>query len=243
MSRRLVRVARSAVEYDLDQGALQDHSVDVRTPPVPRNPGQDPAPLVLVVDDAGGGRHIGTDRSFQVEGEPRVGFEVRQPAATSGRWRTADIEAAIDVVKDDFEPPRPSALPTNRRYVDGPAAGERGPDPPIELLLFLGTHDQYNRHRPQVHPRCYCRQLQWPVSWRPSLPVVALVSIASTVPATWLRSSVKLTLSLPRLCHTLVASRLWTSMVTAEFWYAPGPRKLLISNTTPHTTPSVSTVP
>src|SRR6266851_862252 len=218
MSRRLVRVARSAVEYDLDQGALQDHSVDVRTPPVPRHPGQDPAPLVLFVDDAGGGGQIGTDSSFQVERELWVGGEVRQPAPTRGRWLAADVDTAIDVVKDDFEAPRPPALPSDRRYVDGPAAGERGFDPPIELLPLLGTHDHYNRYRPQVHPRRYCRQLQWPVSWRPSLPVVALVSVASTVPVTWLRSSVNVTLSLLLFCHTLVASRLWTSMVTAEFW-------------------------
>src|SRR5260370_29677242 len=133
---------------------------------------------------------MGMGGSFQVEREPWVGFEVGQPAATSGRWRAADVDAAVDVVKHDFEPPRLPALPSDRRYVDGPAPGERGPDPPIELLLFLGIHDQYNRLRPQVHPRCYCRRLQWPVSSKQPLPVVSLVSIASTIPLIWLRSSV-----------------------------------------------------
>src|SRR2546425_10579497 len=74
------------------------------------------------------------------------------------------------------------------------------------------------KYRPgQLMPR-YWRQFQLPESCSPDLPVVALVRVASTVPACWLRSRVNVTLSALPVCHTLVASVLCTSIVMLDPW-------------------------
>ena len=69
------------------------------------------------------------DGALEVEREMRVRLEVEQPGAGPiGARHAGDVQAAVEVVEHDLDPPRETRSPAGRRDVDALAVPERTAD-------------------------------------------------------------------------------------------------------------------
>src|SRR5215208_267522 len=91
---------------DFDKRAVRDHRLELATPDA-RDLLEDPAPLRVVRDLPGRRRDVRLDELLQVERQPLLITEVQQPRSLSiGIREAGDVEAAVEAVQHDLDPPR-----------------------------------------------------------------------------------------------------------------------------------------
>lgn len=77
---------------------------------------EDRAALRRIGDRGSAGRQVRGNGAFQVEGEVRMGEQIRVPVALARR--AGDVDLTVEIVKPDLDPPRLTAPPPARRDVD-----------------------------------------------------------------------------------------------------------------------------
>src|SRR4029079_5692321 len=98
-------------------------------PGVRGDPGEDPAALVGVGDDPGGGREVGTDRAPQGARHARIRLEVVDPGSgAAGAGRATDEQAPVDHVVHDLDAPGLTGSAGGGGDVDDLAGREGGSD-------------------------------------------------------------------------------------------------------------------
>ena len=110
--------ALGALDRDLDQRAVLHHDVDVAPIPVTRDALENLAALLRFGDFARGRGQILNHPTLQVDGELGIRLQVGEPATPRAARRAADIQATVDVVKDDLEAARLVTLAPDRGDID-----------------------------------------------------------------------------------------------------------------------------